>query len=339
MVIMYLFSFSFFWLFFIIAPSSSLHLGCYLDDLATAMAHIVGTKATLVGTIVGPLGSRRNIIHGAKVSTTFKQFKESLVVNDGMPHTIDLEAILGHQDTARVGMLGSNAVLKTTLGQGTVKGLDKQLDLLVEGHVLHGERAALGSAAIGDTLDFNKAWFTLFNELRVFVASVLHVEAADKRKAEDRALRLFGFKNAETLLEALPVVAVKGTVNAMQVLLVGGINRDVKLGHTAQAFKLVRVLGVAHKETGNVLTVQKSNKLINMGVENGLTYEREGAVLDSECLSETVSHNTRDTSHLLDLLVVTRLGTLKDLLRWVYLPTPCGSHGVGTMAPAKDALV
>ena len=106
-----------------------------------------------------------------------------------------------------------------------------------------------------------------------------------------------------------------------------------------QVLELIGMLGVAHHEAGNVLRVEHFQEPVDVRVENGLTDQTQGTVADAHSLGESLSSDTGNTLHHLDLLIVTFFHTLEDQLGRVNLPTPSCSNRVCTVTPTENALV
>ncbi len=188
-----------------------------------------------------------------------EELKETLVVDARVPLPVDAEPPAGDEHAAAVGMLGGDAVVQPALPQLLVERGHELGDLGVERDVGHGEAGAGArrGPAVRDALDLDEAREAALDEVRVPLDLVVDVEALDEGEAEDGAvLEALLAEDVETPLEPLPEVAVQGSVDLAQGLLVARVDGDVELCHGLQGRQLVRVLRVADEEAGDSLRVQ-----------------------------------------------------------------------------------
>jgi hypothetical protein len=126
---------------------------------------------------------------------------------------------------------------------------DKSRDFLVERHVLHAQPGARGGRcpAVRHALDFDEGGQRALHEVGVAARFVVDVEALDEGEAEDGAVgEAFLTENVHAADEALPEVAVEGSVDFAEGVFVRGVDGDVELGYWAEGRELVGVLRVAH---------------------------------------------------------------------------------------------
>mmetsp|Transcript_26879 Transcript_26879/g.72923 ORF Transcript_26879/g.72923 Transcript_26879/m.72923 type:complete len:314 (+) Transcript_26879:478-1419(+) len=204
-------------------------------------------------------------------------------------------------------------------------------------YVLELQGGRLRLPAEGHRLDLYEVRMPKRDQLCV-VAGCAHVLALDEREPVDRPLLLLT-ECGERGNVPLPEVCEQRPIHCLQVLAVARIHAHVELRHRRQGADGLRELGVGHEERADLAPVQVSDKLVDLGIHDGLADERQRAVPDVHGLLEALGLHARDAAALADHAPV-RIDALgDDCLGLVHAPLPLGAHGVLVVPPAEGALV
>eukprot|EP00050_Salpingoeca_kvevrii_P020595 m.100451 g.100451 ORF g.100451 m.100451 type:complete len:507 (-) comp8929_c0_seq3:697-2217(-) len=313
----------------ILAAADVLGLGARL----ASVARLCGVKAALSATNDGPLGCGCHVVGSGKVGARVNELVELVIVDPSVPATVDEELLVCNERA--VGMLVLTCQL--VFWQKISQLADKAQNFLVVRHVFHRERGCLGVTAKRDTLDFDKVWLAKLDQIRILL-QLVHIPGLDQSEAVDGALALLA-KSLEAVQEARPEVAEERAVDLLEAILVGCIDRHVKLADGLEVADGIGKLCVGHQERRDVTIMQHAQKLVDFGIHDGLADQRESAVLDLVSLLEALGLDALDTLELADHVVVVLHRTVDDELGIVHLPLPLGANGVGVMAPAEDTFV
>ena len=82
-----------------------------------------------------------------------------------------------------------------------------------------------------------------------------------------------------------------------------------------------------------------AQELINIGIENRLSYQTQCAMSNPHRLLESLRPDPGHASHHLDPSQMLLLRAFENQLRGINLPAPGRRHGIRAVAPAEDALV
>ena len=293
-----------------------------------------------------------DIILRSKLDPTLQELKKPGIINPRPPFPISSEPrLVPEQNAAAMRMLSRDPIRQPVLGAQRLRHpLREAAHLAMKRHVLHREPRALARsrAAIRDALDLNERRPGAVDEgsiarrVATTVAIVIiNVEALDEGEPEYGALlESASTEDVKAREETSPGVAVEGTVDAAECLLIAGVDGDVQLRDLIQRGERIRVLRIADEKGRNMLGVHERQQLVDARVEDGLAHQAQRTVPDARAgFDEARGPHAGDAAHHADLLVVRGFDARKDEGGRVRHPAPGGADRVRAMAPTEDAFV
>mmetsp|Transcript_19165 Transcript_19165/g.53390 ORF Transcript_19165/g.53390 Transcript_19165/m.53390 type:complete len:495 (+) Transcript_19165:130-1614(+) len=277
------------------------------------------------------------------------QLVEPRVVDPGLP---DPSAVrrrfreLVHprqQHRHRVLVLARQVVLwnvfpgKAQLVEFLLQVPDEVHHLVVPRRVGHVEVGGIRLAAKGHSLDLHQRDLSEGDQFRVSL-HLVRVPPLDHREAGYRSLSLV-LEQGQGLSQAFPGVRKEGPVDGHEALGCRSVDAHVELRDGDQALDGLWVLAVGDQKGANVPVVQVSQKLVDPGVHDGFSHQRQGAVPDRVGLLPALGMHPWDAPGFLDHFHVRLDGLVDDEMGIVRLPAPLLADGILVVPPAKDTLV